>query len=594
MKRILGLFTTTEQRELGLVCLVVIAVAILEVVGIASIIPFLTVVSDPSLITKEPVLRTLWTFLNPASVDTFLFQLGVLVFIAIVTTNFFNALAFWLIQRFVWMRHHTLSTRLLSRYLRQPWSYFLKHNTSTLTTNVLSEVQQFVGHFLMSLMQLVAQSLAAALIGGLLLAMDPALACLVFATVGGSYIAIFFAVRRVQVEMGKTRIETNTRRYRYANEALGGMKDVKIAGKEESFLLAYADASLVYSQVQAKNAVIAMTPRYFLEVLAFGAVILILLYELKTQGTASNIIPVVGLYAFAGFRLLPKMQAMFHAGSNMRFTAETLENLEADLVGLQQTEEIEGGQAPTLSKHFGITGVTFRYPGASSPTLKDLSLRIPANGVVAFVGATGSGKTTCVDLLLGLLTPEAGVFEVDGRPLDSSEVVAWRSRCGYVPQQIFLSDDTIAANIAFGVAEAEINMDEVRRVATVARMNTFVEHELPEGYETKVGERGVRLSGGQRQRIGIARALYGRPDVLFFDEATSALDNVTEKGVMDAIESLVGKTTLIMVAHRLDTVRKANLIMVFEEGRVVDQGTWAELADRCVTFRHLVEVMEPN
>lgn len=592
IQRSLRLFTRSERRELTWVFVSVLFVAILEVVGIASVIPFLSVVSDPSLIHQQEILGLLWTQLHPSDVDEFLFQLGTLVLIATIATNAFNALGFWLIQRFVWMRNHSLSSRLLERYLRQPWEFFLGRNTSNLTAHVLSEVQQFVAQFLMSGMQLLAQGCAAAFIGLLLLAVDPILALLVFATVGGAYIGVFFAVRRRQIEMGARRTESNEQRYKFANEALSGIKDVKVRGMEAAFARAYREPSLTYSRVQAQNAVIAMTPRYLLEVLAFGAVLVILLYHLKVYGSASNVIPAVGLYAFAGFRLLPKMQAMFYAGSNMRFTSEILDNLERDLISLEATEERAVKHVDAIESSFGLRDVTFTYPLQEEPAIRDLNLVIPHRKVVALVGATGSGKTTSVDLLLGLMTPQKGSLEVDGRSLSRKELAGWRLQCGYVPQQIFLSDDTVAANIAFGVEKQEIDLEAVRRAAEAANIDEFISTELPGGYDSIVGERGVRLSGGQRQRIGIARALYTDPAVLFFDEATSALDNLTERAVMEAIEKLSGKKTLIMVAHRLDTVRKADIIAVFEKGQLIDQGSWDELIERCETFKRLVDAME--
>ena len=590
--RSVGLFSRKERLELWWVFVTTVVVAVLEVIGIASIIPFLTVVSDPAIIQKQEVLAWFWTLLSPTSVDAFLFQLGLVVFFATVVTNLFNALGFWLIQRFVWMRNHSLGTRLLERYLRQPWEFFLANNTSSLSTNVLSEVQQFIGQFLMSGMQLIAQGFASFLIACLLLAVDPVLAVIVFLTVGGAYVAVFFAVRKHQIQMGSRRTKSNEQRYKFANEALSGIKDVKVRGMEAAFARAYQEPSLTYSRVQAQNAVISMTPRYFLEVLAFGAVLVILLYQLKVYGSASNVIPAVGLYAFAGFRLLPKMQAMFYAGSNMRFTSEILDNLERDLIGLESTEERAVKHVDAVVKSFGLRDVTFTYPLQEEPAIRDLNLVIPHRKVVALVGATGSGKTTSVDLLLGLMTPQRGSLEVDGRALSREELAGWRLQCGYVPQQIFLSDDTVAANIAFGVEKCEIDLEAVRRAAEAANIDEFISTELPCGYDSIVGERGVRLSGGQRQRIGIARALYTDPAVLFFDEATSALDNLTERAVMEAIEKLSGKKTLIMVAHRLDTVRKADIIAVFEKGQLIDQGSWDNLIERCETFKRLVDAME--
>ncbi|WP_249755672.1 ABC transporter ATP-binding protein [Microvenator marinus] len=588
LKETLSLFDRAEKLELALVFVIVLTVATLEVVGIASILPFLTVVSNPEMIHEQYVLRYLWGLLEPSDHNSFLFTLGLIVFGLIILTNLFNAVSHWLIQRFIWLRHHSLSTRLLDRYIRQRWEFFLNRNTSELSTNILSEVQQFVGQFLMAGIQLLAQGLAGVLIVGLLVAIDPTLAVIVSAVVGGTYMLIFVAVRATQIKLGHIRTSSNTARYRHATEAMSGMKDLKILGLEEAFLRKYEGPSYRYSMAQAKNAVIAITPRYFLEVLGFGAVMLILLYELRQQGTASNAIPVVGVYAFAGFRLLPKMQQMFYSGSSMRFTAETLSGLKRDLVELQRSEEPAPVHVSAPIESFGLRNVTFNYPEMGEPTLKNVNIEIATLSSVALVGPTGSGKTTTVDLLLGLLEPTSGGLVLDGNLLSASERIGWRSHCGYVPQQIYLTDDTIAGNIAFGESADEWSMERIKKAAQIAQIDEFIEQELPEGYLTVVGERGVRLSGGQRQRLGIARALYNDPEILVFDEATSALDNTTERAIMDAIEQLAGTKTLVVIAHRLETVRKCDIIFVFEKGELIDSGCWDELLSNCDVFRSMV------
>jgi ABC-type multidrug transport system fused ATPase/permease subunit len=327
-----------------------------------------------------------------------------------------------------------------------------------------------------------------------------------------------------------------------------------------------------------------VVPRYVLEVLAFGAVLLILGWETQSGMTSNEAIPLLGLYAFAGFRLLPKMQGLFYALSSMRFTSTVLDAIHHDLVEMRGKRDPPMHEVASLQREFGLTNLTFVYEGAHSPALNKVTMKVPFRASVGLVGSTGSGKTTAMDLMLGLLSPTEGGLVVDGRELSESERIGWRRQCGYVPQQIFLSDDTIAANIAFGVHPEDVDLDAVKKAAHIASLDEFVES-LRDGYETEVGERGVRLSGGQRQRIGIARALYYDPEVLFFDEATSALDNATEQAIMDALENLAGMKTIIMIAHRLSTVKNCDVIYVLKHGEVVDSGSWLELKKDSSFFR---------
>lgn len=585
------LFTTAERRSLVLVGALTTLVALLEVMGIASVMPFLSVLANPEMIRTNEFLSMLWQGVGHPSDQDFLFWLGIGVFVMIAITNAMTAVAQWAIQHFTWMQNHSLSLRLLSRYFKQPWAFYLQRNSAEIGTNVLAEVQTFIIQFLISGLNLIAQGVAASFIVALLFAVDPVLAVLICGLVGGAYVGIFWAVRRKQAALGDARQKSNEVRFKVVNEAMGGMKDLKILQLEEAFIERFQQPSFTYSVSQARNAVMALVPRYVLEALAFGAVILILLYQLSSGSDVRDVIPVAGLYAFAGFRLLPKMQAMFYAGSTMRFTSSILERLSHDLASLVETEEPAAEPVDPLIETFGLRNVSFRYNDDAPLVLNQLDLTIQRREFVGFVGGTGSGKTTCVDLLVGLLRPSSGALVVDGHTLTPAQRVGWRRQCGYVPQQIYLVDDTITANIALGVPPDQVDMESVRRAAKIANLDVFVDG-LEDGYETQVGDRGVRLSGGQRQRIGIARALYHDPEVLVFDEATSALDNLTERAIIDALEALSGHKTLIMIAHRLSTVQQCDRILLFEHGKVALEGDWDTLYASSPTFQRLVDASQ--
>jgi ATP-binding cassette subfamily C protein len=316
---------------------------------------------------------------------------------------------------------------------------------------------------------------------------------------------------------------------------------------------------------------------------------------IAVQENIQQVIPMLGLYAFAGYRLMPALQSAFTGLASARFNIAALEKIHDDLQWQPQTTSHvstngtrdSDNELLTLDDRLVMDQVSFTYPGADEPAIKGLSLEVPARTTVGFVGKTGSGKTTTVDLILGLLRPQEGTVSVDGTPLTESNLRHWRQDIGYVPQDIYLSDDTVMGNIAFGVPDQEINMDAVRDAAKRAHILEFVENDLPSRWDTLVGERGVKLSGGQRQRIGIARALYHNPSVLVFDEATSALDQATEASVMEAIYGLEGEHTMLMIAHRLSTVKRADNIVMLDKGRKIVEGNYNNLAHEHDKFRSM-------
>ena len=331
--------------------------------------------------------------------------------------------------------------------------------------------------------------------------------------------------------------------------------------------------------------VISQLPRFALEIITFGGMLLVLLYLMSKSGTFISALPIIALYAFAGYRLMPALQQIFNSGVQLRFTVPALNNLYYDLKSLKSHRATESQDTLLLSNNITLSHIHYKYPNASLTALKDISFSIRAFSTVGIVGTTGSGKTTTVDMILGLLEAQQGTLEVDGKQINYKNRRAWQRSVGYVPQKIFLTDDTIAANIAFGLDPKEINLEAVEHASKVANLHDFVVDELPLKYQTTVGENGIRLSGGQRQRIGIARALYHNPQLLILDEATSALDNLTEQAVMEAVHKLRKNITIILIAHRLSTVKKCDNILLLEKGELKAQGTFEKLIEASDRFR---------
>ncbi|MCS3665406.1 ATP-binding cassette subfamily C protein [Salinibacter ruber] len=594
LRKLFSLLTRRERRNLYILFVAVLLMASLQVASVASIMPFLSVASDPSIIQENEYLRWAYSAFGFDDDRSFLIALGLGALLALVVSNVFIILTRWAMERYSWGRNHSLSRRLLRSYLYRPYEYFLTRNSSELGKNILEEVKEVTDQMLKPTLRGVAKAVVALFIVGFLVYFDPVVALMVTVVLGAAYGAIYLVVRSQLDERGEARVEANTKRYQFVGEAFGGIKEVKIQGKEEAFLNLYDDPSERYARNQALYRVIKKAPRYIIEMVAFGGIILIAVYLIAVRESLQQVIPVLGLYAFAGYRLLPALQEAFHGLASARFNIAALNKLHRDLKGLAEARSSasggsDGTAAPPLllEEELALREVSYTYPDADRPAIKNLSLAIPARSMVGFVGKTGSGKTTAVDLALGLLRPQEGEITIDGTPLRANNLRRWQQTLGYVPQHIYLSDDTVARNIAFGVPRDQIDMETVREAARRAHILDYVEQDLPNRWETVVGERGVKLSGGQRQRIGIARALYHDPSVLVFDEATSALDQSTEAGVMEAIYDLEGEQTILIISHRLSTVQRADNIFMLEEGRKVGEGSYDELLDQHAKFRSM-------
>jgi ATP-binding cassette, subfamily B, bacterial PglK len=440
---------------------------------------------------------------------------------------------------------------------------------------------------------IVSSALVCLAILTLLIVVDPLVALGIALVLGGSYGAVYLLARRKLSKIGQEQVQLNAERFKSAGEGLSGIKDLKVLGRETTFLQRFAVVARRHSRNNVIAGVISQLPRFALELIAFGGILLVVLHLIGRGQAAVEMVPLLALYAFAGYRLMPALQKLFGAVTNLRFSVAALDVVHRDLVRSRdervdpEVQLAAAAQAAPLpfERQLELRNLSFRYEGAEEPSLRGLSLVIRPNTSVGLVGPTGCGKTTTVDLILGLLAPSGGQILVDGVEVAGENVARWQKNLGYVPQHIYISDDTIARNIAFGVPDEQIDMDAVRKAAQIANLAEFVETELPQGYETGIGERGVRLSGGQRQRIGIARALYRDPAVLVLDEATSALDGITEESVMDAVRTLLKKKTIIMIAHRLTTVKECDVIYQLDHGSILAKGSYDQLMAESRWFR---------
>ncbi len=585
------LFNRRERWQLGLLFLALVLRAALMTVGVASIMPFMSVVADRGIVRRNAYLAAVYEWFGFTSVDGFVFSLGVAVFVFIVASNAISALTTYGIVRFSSGMNHRLSVRLMAGYLSQPYSFFVQRNSAKLHKTLLGEVSSVLSGVIIPILDVGSRVLMVAALLLLIVFIDPVLASVTAGVLGSVYGILYLMIKRRQRQLGQERVIANELRYKASAEAFGGIKDVKILQREKAFLDRFKPASWRYVTTTASNSLISQLPNYLLDSIAFGGIILVVLYYLREGGGVVEILPVISLYALAGYRLMPEVKKLFSDFSKVRFHRAALDDFLEDYTCLPSAPESDGAARLPFAREIKFRDVTFRYPEAAMPALDRVSLRIQRNQTVGLVGASGSGKTTLVDLLLGLYEPDEGRILVDGVPVDHQTLSAWRRQIGYVPQHIFLTDDSIAANIAFGVPPRKADHGLVERAARIAHLHEFITT-LPAGYETVVGESGVRLSGGQRQRIGIARALYHDPGVLVMDEATSALDGATENAVMEAIHELAGKKTIILIAHRLTTLRDCDLIYILDGGRIQQTGTYRSLLQENGTFREFAGVNE--
>lgn len=566
IKECIALLTPEERKKLLGLAIFVSAMSLLELVGVVSILPFMSVALNPEMIESNKYLALGYKFLSFDSKRNYLFFLGVVALVALFISNSIRAYSNYLLIKFAQMQTHFLGYRILKNYLSKPYEYYLTQNSSDLTKLALSEVNQLVGNVFLPLLRSFGRFFSAFFIMLLIVAINPKVAVAVTLILGGAYSIVFSFFKRKIADLGKVRTRANLLQFKSISEASGGIKEVKLMNKESVYLSGFKKPSLDFAYGQTHNAIVGELPKYLLEVIAFGGVLSVVLYLIATEGE-TKAISLASLYALAGYKLMPSLQEIYSSLTKVKFnrpilTAVSKSLLEEGSLNLSTFEK----EKLSFNQEIKLENISFSYSGSEKKALSNISFTIPVFSTVGIVGSTGSGKTTLVDIILGLLTPSEGNLFVDDIKINQYNLSNWQSLIGYVPQVIYLTDDTIEANIAFGVPRDEIDYEMVRTAAKLAQIDNFIEHHLPNKYQTQVGERGVRLSGGQRQRIGVARALYRNPSLIVFDEATSALDNETEKALMESLETLSGKKTIIMIAHRLSTLEKADKIIHIENG----------------------------
>ena len=591
INNLLTLLSQKEKKHLILLIMAMGVMALLDIIGVVSIMPFMAVLGNPDLIQTNAILNYFFTEFDFESNQSFLLFLACSVFFMLVISNSSKAIITYCQIRFTFMREYTIGKLLVNSYFKQPYSWFLNRNTADLSTAVLSEVNQVINQAIIPSVNLIAHSAISIAILILLIIVDPKIALVMGTVICSIYLIIYSLISKYLARIGEERIVANEHRFSSIAEAFGAIKEIKLGNLEKIYVDRFSEPASTYAKHQSSAQIISLIPRFILELTTFGGMLILILYLMIQKGEISKALPFITLYAVAGYRLLPALQQVYASISQLRYSLSAVEALCHEIRGVKNLES-----ASNFSKRFDfqnnitLKNINFKYPKSSSFTLNNFSIEIKKNTHIGLVGLTGSGKTTTVDLLLGLLSIDEGSFFVDGKRITSKNIRGWQKNIGYVPQNIYLADDTIAANIAFGIPKADIDYSVVDKVVRIAQLSNFIYDELSDGYFTKVGERGARLSGGQLQRIGIARALYSSPEILVLDEATSALDSFTEQCVIEALRETQKNITIITIAHRLGTVRDCDEIFLLKRGEIIDKGTYDTLISSNDFFKELVGI----
>lgn len=598
LQQFLTLLSSKDRLHLLGVFGAMLAMGIAQMAGVGVVLPFVQLLSNPGHVHDSAALDWLYTALGFESAQGFLLFIGSGLLVVLLASNAITAGTIWLMTRFSWNVQFRISSRLLNGYLHQPYEAVLNRNSADNSKNILVETRQLANQVMVPMLKAMAFGITALMIVGFLLWLRPLLALTVAVIFGGAYLLVYLTIRRVLLRAGRRRVNANTARFQAVNEAFGSVKEVKIMGRESHFLSRYTPAASRFADAQVINNALGEVPRYAIEGLAFGIIMAAMLTLLASGQDLQSALPVASAFVVAGYRLLPALQNIYQGFTNVRFNQAVLDALVKDAKAQPAFDDQADKASETATAErsklafqdrIELENLIYHYPQANNPSLDKVSLTIHCNSFVALTGSTGAGKTTLADVILGLLVPESGQIRIDGVPLNEDNRAQWQANLGYVPQDIYLTDSTITNNIAYGIADDQIDHQAVERAARIASIHEFVVQELPSGYNTIVGERGVRLSGGQRQRIGIARALYHDPEVIVLDEATSALDNETERHIVNELDAMRGGRTLIVIAHRLTTVQKCHEVFMLHRGRLAARGSYDELIQQSAEFGQLAQ-----
>lgn len=542
----------------------------LELLGVTSVLPFINVVMTPEIVKTDETYRFFYEMLNLSNVNFFIAVLAMVIGIVFIVKNLFISFMYYMQYKWTFNNQARLAGRLMECYLKQPYYFHVTHNSSELIRNVNSDTVMMF-HGILAVIQLLTEACVCVVLGGYMFIKDKSI------TIGVSGFLVAFVLLFIKFfkknlgETGERDRRYNAEIVKWLQQSFGGIKETKVMGRERFFLEQFNQNYKVFAECERNYRFLQVAPRPVMEAVCVTGLLIVVALKLLNGTTSDYFISTIAVFAIAAFRLLPSFNRIANYFSVILFNKSALNAVYKDLKEIEHLQDAQFHERAEkelpLEKELRIEHLTFTYPEMESNVLDDVSFSIKKNTSVAFIGPSGAGKTTLADIILGALTPLGGKIYADHTDIFEN-LSRWHKSIGYIPQSIYLMDDTVKNNIAFGIAQEDVDEGEIWRALEKAQLKEFVE-QMEFGLETVIGESGVKLSGGQRQRIGIARALYNDPQILVLDEATSALDTETETAVMEAIESLAGSKTLIIIAHRLSTIRNCDVVYEVKGGHVV-------------------------
>ena len=569
------LFLLMERRrryQFLILLTLMILTSMFEVISIGAVIPFLGVLIEPSSIFELPAAQSFIQFLGVDQPTQIILPISALFAIAVLLSGAMRVLLLWVSVKFSFILGVDFSVGIFTQVINQPYIAHTKQNSSDIISAISIKIAQVINGVVLSVLNMISSFIIFIAIITILLIINPGASLIAILFFSALYLFFYLYVKqKLKVNSLNISLKSNSL-IKILQEALGGIRDIIIDGNQQFYRSIFWRADLVFRKSLGSSLFITNSPRYIME--TFGVLLIVLLaYMLSTQGEKgfADGIPVLGALALGAQRLLPVMQIFYNSWGNIKGTHFVLKEVLVFLnINDSKTMNVINNNC-AFEKNIRLKDVSFGYDENSLPAINKINVDIKKGDCVGVIGKTGSGKSTLIDIMMGLLDPTHGTLEVDENVITSSNRRAWQSRIAHVPQNIYLSDSTIEENIAFGIPVEEIDSSLVRRAAISANIDSAV-NEWPLKYKTKLGERGIRLSGGQRQRIGIARALYKQADVLFLDEATSSVDSTTESSIMKAIEKLGNDVTLIIIAHRITTLKNCSRILeLTNEGKIYEK-----------------------
>ena len=597
--KIIFLLNPKEKKRLLLLLFSSVIMAILDIVGISSIMPFFAILANPEIINTNKILNKTYNYFNFTTNNEFLLFAAIFAFITIIISLIFKTFNTYALNKYTRLANARVSSSLLKIYFEKPFSWYITVHRPDLITNLISIVGNVISGGLRSVLIIATQGILSFAILITLFIANSYIAIILGITFLIIYSIIIFFTANILNNLGKDRVKANQEMISKLNEIFSVYKSIKLGNIEDFYSKKYEKPLYKNAKIFSYIDILSILPKFFIEAITIGIMLLIIIFSLSNNSESfAEIVPILTLYAFATYRLMPSLQMLYNGINSFKFSWPSIDLIYSEFKNARKKKpskvkiksKFDDIQKITFKKNIVLKNIHFQYPGSDFKALKGINLDIKKNTIIGLVGETGSGKSTTVDILSGLLNVQKGTFEIDGKDINSVDIKSWQKSIGYVPQQIYLNSSTIMENIAFGVEFENINMELIKRASKIANLHNDVINDMPEKYQTNVGDLGIKLSGGQCQRVAIARALYHRPDILIFDEATSSLDNLTEEAVMNSIINLKNKLTIILIAHKLSTIKNCDNIYLFRNGKIIDEGNYTDLKSNNKFFQRMLKL----